>query len=92
MLLYSEPDKPKLRNIAANPHVAVALRTDRFGSELTVITATAAVDRSVPRADANPDYIAKYRGEIARLGSDPETFGAAYSVPLRITPTRVRAT
>jgi PPOX class probable F420-dependent enzyme len=92
LLVYSEPDKPKLRNIEANPHVAVALRTDRLGSELTVITATAAVDDAAPRADAHAEYIAKYRGEIARLGSDPETFGAAYSVPLRITPTRVRAT
>jgi len=91
MLVYSQPGKPKLRNIETNPHVAIALRTDPIGSELTVITGDAVVDGSAPKADDHPDYIAKYRSEIIRLGSDPTTFAANYSVPLRITPTRVRA-
>ncbi|MBA2634171.1 MAG: TIGR03667 family PPOX class F420-dependent oxidoreductase [Chloroflexi bacterium] len=91
MLVYSEEGKPKLRNIEANPHVAVALRTDRVGSDLAVITGDAVIDRSAPPADAHRDYIAKYRSEITRLGSDPSAFAAAYSVPIRITSTRVRA-
>jgi PPOX class probable F420-dependent enzyme len=91
MLVYSQPGKPKLRNIDTNPHVAVALRTDPIGSELVVITGDAVVDASAPKADDHADYIAKYRSEITRLGSDPETFAASYSVPVRITPTRLRA-
>ena len=91
MLVFSQADKPKLRNIGANPKVAVALRTDRLGSELAVITGEAVIDRSAPRADAHAEYIQKYRAEITRLGSDPSTFADAYSVPIRITPTRVRA-
>ena len=91
MLVYSEPGKPKLRNIQTNPRVAVALRTDPLGTELTVITGDAAVDRSAPIADAHGEYIEKYRAEITRLGSDPPSFAGAYSVPIRVTPTRVRA-
>jgi len=91
MLVYSQPGKPKLRNIEANPRVAVALRTDALGTELVVITGAAAVDRSAPSADAHVEYIEKYRSEISRLGSDPETFAAGYSVPIRITPIRLRA-
>ena len=91
MLVYSQAGKPKLRNIETNPHVAVALRTDRLGSELAVITGDAVVDRSAPKAADHSDYIEKYRSEIVRLGSDPATFAAGFSVPIRITPTRVRA-
>ncbi len=90
MLVYSQAGKPKLRNIEANPHVAVALRTDRIGSELAVMTGEAVIDRSAPRADAHGEYIEKYRSEIARLASDPSSFADAYSVPIRIKPTRVR--
>lgn len=91
MLVYSQAGKPKLRNIEANSRVAVALRTDRVGSELAVITGEAVIDGSAPRADAHDEYIEKYRSEIARLGSDASSFAAAYSVPIRITPTHVRA-
>jgi PPOX class probable F420-dependent enzyme len=91
ILVYSQPDKPKLRNIAANPRVALALRTDATGEDLAVITGDAAIDDSAPPLDRLPDYLNKYRGEIARMGSDPATVAAAYSVPIRITPTRLRA-
>jgi PPOX class probable F420-dependent enzyme len=91
ILLYSQPDKPKLRHIATNPRVAVALRTDVLGDDLAVITGTAAIDESAPAAFELPPYIEKYRDEIARQGSDPEEFSGEYSVPIRIRPTRLRA-
>jgi PPOX class probable F420-dependent enzyme len=91
LLVYSQPDKPKQRHIAANPRVALALRTDEHGDDLVVITGLAAVDESAPAAFEVPEYVEKYRGEIARLGSNPEEFSAAYSVPIRIRPTKLRA-
>ena len=91
ILLYSQPDKPKLRHIAMNPRVALALRTDVLGDDLAVITGIAAIDETAPAAFELPPYIEKYRGEIARQGSDPEEFSGAYAVPIRIRPTRLRA-
>ena len=91
VLVYSEPDKPKLRHIAANPRVALALAFDEVGDLRAVITGEAAVDHSAPAAFELPEYIEKYRGEIARLGSNPEAFSGAYSVPIRIRPTKLRA-
>ena len=91
LLVYSQPEKPKLRNIAANPRVAVALRTDELGDDLVVITGEAAVDEAAPPALELPRYIEKYAAEIARLGSNPDEFSAGYSVPIRIRPTRLRA-
>lgn len=91
ILVYSQPDKPKLRHIATNPRVALALRTDEQGDVLAVITGEAAVDESAPPADRLPAYIEKYRLPIARLGSDPAAFAAEYSVAVRIRPTKLRA-
>ena len=73
LLVYSQPDKPKLRNIATNPRVALALRTDELGDDLAVITGEAAVDEAAPAALELPQYIEKYTEEIARLGSDPSS-------------------
>jgi PPOX class probable F420-dependent enzyme len=91
ILVYSVPDKPKLRHIAENPRVALALRTDERGDDLVVITGEAVVDESAPAAFELPEYVEKYRDAIARLGSDPEEFSGGYSVPVRIKPTRLRA-
>jgi PPOX class probable F420-dependent enzyme len=90
ILVYSQPDKPKLRHIAANPRVAVALRTDVYGDVVTVVTGDASVDVTAPRADAVATYIAKYDALIRGLGSDRAGFAAEYSVPIRIRPTRIR--
>jgi hypothetical protein len=43
-----------------------------------------------PPADALPTYVAKYAEFIARNGWTPESFAADYSVPLRITASRLR--
>ena len=91
VLVYSQPDKPKLRHIATNPRVAIALSVDEVGDLRAVITGEARVDESAPAAFELPEYIDKYRAEIARLGSTPEEFSAGYSVPIRITPTKLRA-
>lgn len=90
ILVYSQPDKPKLRHIAANPRVALALRTDELGDEITVISGTAAVDDASPPADQLQGYVEKYARLIERLGADPVSFAAEYSVPVRITPTKLR--
>jgi PPOX class probable F420-dependent enzyme len=90
ILVYSQRDKPKLRHIAGNPVVSLAMRTDELGDEITVITGEAAVDPAAPQADELPDYVEKYGELIARLGSEPGPFAREYTIPIRITPTRLR--
>ena len=90
IVVYSQRQKPKLRHIAANPRVALALRTDALGDEITVITGEARVDASAPSADELPGYLAKYGALIERLGADPPSFAGEYAIPIRITPTKLR--
>jgi PPOX class probable F420-dependent enzyme len=91
LLVYSQPNTPKLRHIASNPRVALAMRTDERGDTLVVISGDAAVDDATPAAFELPEYVDKYREAIARLGFNAEEFSGEYSVPIRIRPTRLRA-
>jgi PPOX class probable F420-dependent enzyme len=91
ILIYSQRAKPKLRHIASNPRVALALTVNEVGDLRAVLTGNAAVDETAPGADELPEYIDKYRDEIARLESDPTQFAAEYSVAIRMTPTKLRA-
>ncbi len=89
-LVLSQPDKPKLRNIGRNPRVAVNFNTDSLGSHLTTFTGTARLDGVDPTSEEMAAYDAKYAASITRIGYTPEQFHAAYSVPLRVTPEKLR--
>ncbi len=90
VLVYSQPDKPKLRNMERNPRVSFNLDGDGRGGDIVILTGEARLDPAAPPADQHPDYLAKYRDGIARIGMTPEGFAAAYSVAIRMTPTRLR--
>jgi PPOX class probable F420-dependent enzyme len=89
ILVYSQPDTPKLRNIAANPRVALHLNSDAAGNDIVTVSGRAARSDD-PTADRVPAYIAKYAELIAGNSWTPESFAADYSVPIRIQPRRVR--
>jgi hypothetical protein len=57
---------------------------------VVVLTGTAGVPADGSPATGVPEYIEKYRSGIAQLGMDPDTFAADYSVPIKVSPTRVR--
>ncbi|MGH8935068.1 MAG: TIGR03667 family PPOX class F420-dependent oxidoreductase [Acidimicrobiia bacterium] len=90
-LIYSQPHRQKLRNIDRNPHVALNLDGDGGGGDIVTMEGTARVAEEAPAAHQVPEYLEKYREEIARLGTDPEGFAADYSVAIEVRPTRVRA-
>ena len=89
VLLYSRPDKPKLRNIAENPNVSLHLDGNGRGGDIVVCLGEARVSDDPP-ADEIPDYVEKYAALIERNRWSPASFAADYSVPLRITISRIR--
>jgi PPOX class probable F420-dependent enzyme len=90
-LIFSQPDAQKLRNLAANPRVAVHVDTDEAGEEVVTIDGTAAVDPDAPSSDQLEAYQVKYREGIQAIGTTPAKLARDYSVAIRIRPTRVRA-
>jgi PPOX class probable F420-dependent enzyme len=90
ILFYSQPDTPKLRNIAHSPMVSFHLQSDAYGDHYLVIEGTAAIDSSVPPSNQHPAYYAKYLEPHAHWKMDVAEVARDFSVPVRITPRRVR--
>ncbi len=89
-LIYSRPETPKLRNVAARPRVALHLDGDGRGGDIVIVTGDARLAPDAPPADRVPEYVAKYREGLRRINMTPESFARAYSVALRVTPSRLR--
>lgn len=90
VVVYSRPNQVKLRNIVANPHVALAIDDTKGGGDVIRIEGVAAIDPSDPTCDAVPAYIAKYEQHIIDLGYTVAEFAAAYNTAVVVTPTRYR--
>ena len=90
ILFYSQPDTPKLRNIARSPRVSFNLQSDPYGDHLLTIEGTAEEDPSVPPSDVHAAYRAKYREPLEHWGMGEAETARDFSVPIRITPRRVR--
>ncbi|MGI8781951.1 MAG: TIGR03667 family PPOX class F420-dependent oxidoreductase [Solirubrobacteraceae bacterium] len=80
----------RVRNVQANPRVALNFAGDGGGGDIVVLSGNAAIDHDAPPADQAGEYRAKYDEHIARIGMTPETFAQRYSVPVRIDLARLR--
>ena len=87
-LIYSQPNRQKLRNITRNPRVGLNLNSNEQGNDVVRLEGTASIDEDAPLSSEIPSYVEKYRESIARIGFDVEGFARAYSVALRVRPER----
>ena len=69
--------------------MAVHLDGDGTGGDVVVLLGRAHVSEDPP-GDEIPAYVEKYREQIAGNGWTPASFAADYSVPLRVTATRLQ--
>ena len=90
IFFYSQPDTPKLRNIARSPLVSFHLQTDPHGDHALIVEGVAEIDPTIPPSNVHEAYRAKYRAPLAHWGMDEATTALDFSVPVRIRPTRVR--
>ncbi len=90
-LIYSEPTAHKLAHIANNPNVALNFNTGSADADVVVFLGTAAHDPDAPPAYKHKAYAKKYRQSIIKdLKMTPVQFSAQWSVPLRVTPKKLR--
>ncbi|NWF68269.1 MAG: TIGR03667 family PPOX class F420-dependent oxidoreductase [Chloroflexi bacterium] len=89
-VIYSQPQAQKVRNLRANPKVALSFAGDDEGEEYLVVMGHAAIDAQAPAPKDNAAYMAKYSAGIANIDMTPDSFNATFSLAIRITPMRVR--
>lgn len=89
-LIFSQPDKPKLRNISRHPRVALHFNSTEDGGDVVIFTGEAQIEPGAPPEDQRLAYIEKYRQGIADIGLTPDSMAETYSVPIRVRPEKVR--
>jgi PPOX class probable F420-dependent enzyme len=90
LLIYSQPDRRKLKNVGENPRVGLHLNSNDRGGDVVRAEGTAEILDDFPPASEVGEYVDKYRDSIARIGFEPDSFARAYSVALHVTPERWR--
>ncbi len=90
LLTYSNPQALKVKNIQQHPLVALSHNRDVEGEEYLIITGEAHVDPTAPSPAHHAAYLQKYREGITRIDMTVESYDAYFSLPIRITPHRVR--
>ena len=91
VFFYSQPDTPKVRNIARAPHVSFHLQSDPYGDHWLIIEGIAEIDPTIPPMDIHERYRAKYTQPHAHWGLDFTQTALDFEVPIRIHPTRIRS-
>ena len=92
ILIFSQAKAYKVKHIRNNPNVSLHFNSkDAKGEEhLIILNGIAKIDRITPPANKLRAYMRKYKTGIIGLNATPEAFSAEYSVPIRITPTKLR--
>jgi PPOX class probable F420-dependent enzyme len=89
ILVYSQPESAKFRNIAANPKISLVLDVSDLGRSVVRLEGTAARMSDQAPADRQPAYLAKYAERIGVLFGTPEDFAALFSAAILITAAKL---
>jgi PPOX class probable F420-dependent enzyme len=89
-LIYNQTHAKRLDLVRENSQVALNFDGYGTGSGIIVFTGHAQISTDEPPADQHPLYLAKYRHWMTSKFGSPEQFAADYSVPLRVSPIKVR--
>lgn len=88
ILIFSQPDNQKIRNLRNNSSVMLALNAIDQGDDVVMIEGRAElVDDPDLKATAAA-YAQKYDALLKRMGSTAEEMATSFSQAIRITPTR----
>jgi len=90
VLIYSQPNAPKIRNIAANPRVSLNFQANEEGEDVIILTGEATPDPAAPPSDHHDEYRSKYARATAQIGYTPESLAAEFSLAIRVTLAKVR--
>ena len=90
-LIFSQPQKQKIRNLRKNARVTLALDETKQGEDVVIVEGTAEVLDTPDISATLPAYVEKYGAMIQDMGSTPESMADDFSVGIRLTPTKFKS-
>ncbi|MGH3679805.1 MAG: TIGR03667 family PPOX class F420-dependent oxidoreductase [Natronosporangium sp.] len=93
VLIMSQPGSQKVRNLRANPRVALHLDIDRQADRdngIVTLEGVAALDSQPISTAETTRYLEKYADLLASLEMTADELLAEYSTVIRVRPTRAR--
>ena len=91
LLIFSQPEKQKIRNLRKNARVTLALDETKQGEDVVIVEGTAEILDNPDISAILPAYVEKYGAMIKDMGYTPEAMAAEFSVGIRVTPTKFRS-
>jgi PPOX class probable F420-dependent enzyme len=88
--VFSMPSAARIKHLGNHSQLSLNFAGDGQGGDMVILSGVATVDPDAPRADAIPEYIAKYGQRITAINMTAESFAEGYSVPIVITLNRLR--
>jgi PPOX class probable F420-dependent enzyme len=88
VLIFSQPNNQKIRNLRKNPNVRLALESFGKGEDVVMFDGKARLAPVHSVAATLPEYAQKYSAMIREMGWTPDSMAAEYSQPIYITPER----
>jgi PPOX class probable F420-dependent enzyme len=89
ILIYSLNTGAKLRHIAANNQVSLHFTGGDTGSDVVVISGTAALDPDAPTPSKHEALVAKYLTRVNDMGQTFDWYDSNYGTAIRVTPLKV---
>lgn len=94
VLIMSEPDTVKVKNIRRNPHALIHLHADPSGNGVVVLDGRATIsDRTSIQwlAEIRESYAAKYADAMVAFGMGLDDIAATFSTVIVLTPQSLTA-
>jgi PPOX class probable F420-dependent enzyme len=91
ILVFSQPQKQKVRNLPENPRVTLALDDTNEGGDVVIVEGTGELINDPAVTVVLPAFREKYATQLQNMGWTPEKMANDYSQAIRITPTKIRS-
>ena len=91
LLIFSQPEKQKIRNLRKIARVTLALDDTKLGEDVVIVEGTAEVLDNPDFSAMLPAYVEKYGAMMQDMDLTPESMAADFSVGIRVTPTKFRS-
>jgi PPOX class probable F420-dependent enzyme len=89
ILIFSQPNSQKIRNVRQNPNVTLALDDTKDGEDMVILEGKAELLHDPAVNTMLPAYATKYDALLKSVDPTAEAMAAIYSQAILITPTRL---